>query len=49
VGVHFNENSNETFNDKVLRLAKNDLTFGENCATIGLPQQVGCLKGVRNE
>jgi hypothetical protein len=38
VNAFFNEESGETFSDKVLRLAQKDLTFGEVCGKLCLPQ-----------
>ena len=34
VSVYFNQDSNETIDDKIIRLAKNDLNFDHKCATI---------------
>ena len=34
VNVYFSETATETFDDKVLRLAKNELNFSPICATI---------------
>ena len=42
VGVHFNKSATETFSDKVLRLAKNDLNPVSTHATMVLPQ-TGCF------
>ncbi|MCL2841629.1 MAG: hypothetical protein FWE05_12755 [Defluviitaleaceae bacterium] len=38
VGVHFNKSATETYSDKVLRLAKNDLNPVSTHATMQLPQ-----------
>ena len=34
VSVYFSQDSKETIDDKILRLAKNDLNFTNKCATI---------------
>jgi hypothetical protein len=38
VGVYFDPQSKESFTDKILRLAKNDLNVAPSCATMNVPQ-----------
>jgi len=45
VGVCFNSAGTETMQDKILRLAKNDLNFSPICATINLLQTGRLLEG----
>ena len=49
VSVYFSGTSKETLNDKILRVATNDLNFGltipENCGTLGVPQTGRLLDG----
>ena len=44
VGIHFNPDAKENFNDKILRLMKNDLNLLRGHATMELPQ-TGWLPG----
>jgi hypothetical protein len=38
VSGFFSDTATETLGDKILRLAQNDLTFGEVCGKLCLPQ-----------
>ena len=38
VRIYFSQDTNETINDKILRLAKNDLNFVPECDTINMLQ-----------
>ena len=44
VSVHFSQDSKETIDDKIFRLAKNELNFPHKCATIKR-LQTGQLSG----
>jgi len=45
VSVHYSGTSKETLNDKILRLATNDLTFTGICGTLSVPQTGRLLEG----
>lgn len=38
----FNEDSQETMQDKLLRMIENDLEFTEQTAETGFPKDIGC-------
>ena len=45
VAVHFSDTSRERMEDKIMRLAENDLNFVGGCCRIGLPQTGRLLGG----
>lgn len=40
--IKFNENGQETMQDKVLRMIENDLDFTEKTAETGFPKDLDC-------
>ena len=45
VAVHFSNTSRERMEDKIMRLAENDLSFAGSCGRIDLPQTGRLLGG----